>query len=506
MNENATEPHIPTVAIIGRPNVGKSTLFNRLVGRRRAITDPTPGVTRDLLRETWIAGGRPVTLVDSGGIKAERDEMDSLVMGRSLSLLEDSEVILLLLDCVGTTGEDEIIMQRLRPYADKVVLVVNKVDNPEREHLVWNCFAYGYQRVVGISSLHGRGIGDLEDIVAGMLGPAGPGAEAPQEEERTGIRLAVMGKPNTGKSTLVNLLVGEDLSLVSPVPGTTRDVVAGAFSYKGTGITILDTAGIRRKSKVEEDVEYYSVNRSIKTIDHCDIVLLMIDVKEGLSEQDKKIASLIVRRGRGIILVLNKTDLLSGIKNEFEAIVDRLRFLFPVLGFAPVVGLSALTGANLDKVLRAVLDVWRQLNMRVGTSELNAALASWSADYTPPRGALGHYKLMYGTQISVNPVRFLLFCNRMKGFPEPYLAYIKNRIRRDLGFRDIPVDVVLRERSRSESKAAQGPRPPRPKSPASPPAPSRAPREIRQPRSGKAVARPRPTRPAARRKAAKKGR
>lgn len=490
----------PIVSIIGRPNVGKSTLFNRLVGKRRAITDPTPGVTRDLLRETWLLANHQITLVDSGGVKADRDVIDDLVSKKSLSLLEISDVILFLMDCTEVTTEDQILLKELRPYSDKVILVVNKVDDYTREDLVWNYFSLGYQRVVGVSSAHGVGIDDLEMTIIGMLGLE---KKEEIEPEKKTLRLAVLGKPNTGKSTLTNLLTGKDLSLVSDVPGTTRDIVMGDFSFKNTDFTIIDTAGIRRKSKVDEDVEYYSVNRAIKTIDECDVVLLMVDIKEGLADQDKKIAQLIVRRGRGIIIVLNKIDLLSGIKNEFEAIVDRVRFQFPVLSFAPIVGLSALTGDNVDKVLRTVLNVYRQLNQRVDTSALNTAIAAWADNYQPPRGATGHYKVLYGTQIGENPVRFLLFVNRIKGFPEIYESYIKNCIRRDLGFKDVPVDLVLRERKRSESKNALGPassaagKAPRPARP--------EPVKRTSAESGRAIAKAKPKKPGAKRKAIAKG-
>lgn len=439
---------IPVVAIIGRPNVGKSTLFNRLIGKRRAITDPTPGVTRDPIPEKWLLGNHPVTLIDSGGVKMDQEGLDSLVSEKSLGLLEKADAIIFLMECTGVTAEDMMLAERLRPYSDKLVLVVNKVDDVSRDSLIWNYFSYGFQRVIGISAAHGLGIEELEDTLLGMLELVELD-EAPEEDPR--VKLAILGKPNTGKSTLTNYLNGSDISIVSDIPGTTRDVVRGGFTYKGSDFTVLDTAGIRRKSKVEEDVEYYSVNRAIKTIDECDVVLLMIDSVEGLSEQDKKIASLIVRRGKGVVLVLNKIDLLKGIGNELEAIKDRVRFLFPVLAFAPLVDISALKGRNIGKLLDTVWAVWRQLNKRVDTAQLNNALRSWSENYQPPRGSSGHYKVYYGTQVSVTPVRFLFFVNRTKAFPAVYIQYLKNCIRRDLGFTSVPIEVDLRERRRNPS-------------------------------------------------------
>ena len=451
-----TQRKIPVISIIGRPNVGKSTLFNRLIGKRRAITDPTPGVTRDLIPERWLLGNHHVTLVDSGGVKVDREGFDDLVAQKSLSLLDLSDAIIFMMECTEVTAEDHQLLEFLRPYSEKLVLVVNKLDDPKRDDLLWEYYQYGFQRVVGISAAHGLGIEELEDALLGMLDLVSVD-EPPEEEDR--VKIAVMGKPNTGKSTLTNLLVGEDISIVSEIAGTTRDVVMGSFSYKGSEFTVLDTAGIRRKSKVDEDVEYYSVNRAIKTIDEADVVLLMIDSIEGLSDQDKKIANLIVRRGKGIVLVLNKIDLLSGIDNELQAIKDRLRFLFPILGFAPIATISALQAMDIGKLLDTVWGVWRQLNKRVDTAHLNDAIVKWGEAYSPPRGSSGHFKVYYGTQISANPVKFLLFVNRIKGFPQIYIQYLKNCIRRDLGFTQIPIEIDLRERRRNPSLHDRGPKP-----------------------------------------------
>ena len=453
-NKADIDTQLPLISIIGRPNVGKSTLFNRLIGKRRAITDPTPGVTRDPIPELWLLGNHPVTLVDSGGIKIEKDKMDDLVAQKSLSLFEQSDVILFMMDCTEVNLEDQMLLKQLRPYTDKIVLVVNKIDDVSREDLIWNFYNYGYQRIVGISAEHGLGIEDLEDTLLGILDLERID-EAPEEPET--IRLAILGKPNTGKSTLTNLLTGRDVSIVSDIAGTTRDVMRATFTYKNTDYTVLDTAGIRRKSKVEEDVEYYSVNRAIKTIDESDIVFLMVDVKEGLSDQDKKIASLIVRRGKGIIIVLNKIDLLKGVGNELEAIKDRVRFLFPVLSFAPIVPIAAINGDEVGSLLDTAWLVWKQLNKRVDTSTLNDSLRTWCSAYEPPRGAEGHYKVLYATQVSVTPVRFLLFVNRIKDFPETYINYLKNCMRKDLGLSSIPIEISLRERRRNPSLNERGP-------------------------------------------------
>ena len=447
------------VVIIGRPNVGKSTLFNRLIGKRRAITDPTPGVTRDPITERWILNGHALNLTDSGGVKLDLEGFDELVSKKSLSLLDAADAILFMMDCTEVTPEDQMLIQVLRPYTDRIVLVVNKIDDPTREDLIWNYFSYGYQRIVGISSSHGLGIDTLEETLMGMLDledETDDIEDLEAEERRNSINLAVLGKPNTGKSTLTNLLTGLDLSIVSPIAGTTRDVVKGGFSYKGNEFTILDTAGIRRKSKVEEDVEYYSVNRAIKTIDEADVVLLVVDAIEGLSEQDKKIANLIVRRGKGVVIVLNKTDLLKGLPNERQAIEDRVRFQFPILNFAPIQFISAAKGDNIGPMLDMVLKINSQLSRRIDTAVLNTALKAWGEAYQPTRGAQGHFKVYYGTQISAEPVKFLFFINRRKDFPQTYVQYLKNCIRRDLGFNDSPIEIDLRERERSESNHKLG--------------------------------------------------
>lgn len=437
---------LPIISIIGRPNVGKSTLFNRLIQKRRAITDPTPGVTRDPIPEKWLLGNNRVLLVDTGGIKLEQEGLDSLVTERALSILSISDAVILLMDCTEVSQEDEVLIERLRPFSDKLILAVNKVDSPGRDDLVYDYYRFGYERVIPISSAHGLGIDLLEEELLEMFDMVE--LEEP-EVEKERLKVAVLGKPNTGKSTLTNALSGKDVSIVSDIPGTTRDVVMGDFSYKGTDFTILDTAGIRRKKKVEEDVEYYSVNRAIKTIDEADVVLLIIDINTGLVEQDKKIAQQIVRRGKGVILVLNKADTLSGIPNEIEAIKDRARFLFPILSYAPIVPISAKEGTDIPLMLDTIWKVYRQLNKRIDTSQVNAALRDWGAAYQPPRGKRGYFKVLYGTQVSAAPVRFLFFVNRKKDFPEGYVKYLQNCIRRDLGFPSIPIVIDIRERRRN---------------------------------------------------------
>lgn len=437
---NVLPANLPKVVVVGRPNVGKSTLFNRLIGHRKAITDPMPGVTRDPVEARWTTDKGQVMLIDTGGYKLEQEELDSLVTLRSLKTLKDADCIVLVLDVTEVTPEDESFMEHLRSFSDRVIVAVNKVDHDSRETLVANYYAYGFTRVVGISAAHGRGIGELEESVLALL----PERVEAEEEEEQAIRLAILGKPNTGKSTLVNRLCGDERSIVSDIPGTTRDVVEGEFRFKHALYRVLDTAGIRRKGKVTDSVEYYSVNRAIAAIEGADIIFLMVDSQSGLSDQDKKIANLAVRRGRGVVLVLNKWDLMSGMPNEGQAVEDRVRFLFPMLEFAPLVRISAREGEGLEELLNSAFKVWKQLHKRVDTGELNRKLAQWTEHYNPPRDTRGQYRTKYMTQVSVNPVGFTLFVNRPKGFPQGYLQYLKNRLRKDLGFSLIPLDIHIR--------------------------------------------------------------
>lgn len=435
----------PLVVIAGRPNVGKSTLFNRITGKRKAITDPTPGVTRDPLAVDMERDGVPFTLMDTGGYKLEQEGLDGLVTQRSLEVIEQARLVILLLDVTEVTGEDETFMERLRPYAHKIFLAVNKVDSPEREAWVWNYYSYGFANVFPISAAHGLGCAQLLDETVAYLREL-PDASPAAGEEAFDIKLAILGKPNTGKSTLLNALTDSNLSIVSDIPGTTRDVIEGAFQYQDLKIQVLDTAGIRRKKKVVDDVEYYSVNRAIKSIEQSDVVLLMIDSLDGLSEQDKKIASLIVRRGKGVVIVLNKWDLQQDLPNQFEAVQDRLRFLFPILEFAPVVPLSALQRDGLGELLKAVRTVWKQLQIRVETPQLNKHLKAWVEENEPPRWNRGRYKIRYAVQTGTMPLAFVFFVNRRHGFPEFYERYLLNRIRKDFGMTKVPVAVYIREK------------------------------------------------------------
>jgi GTP-binding protein len=443
---------LPRVAILGRPNVGKSSLFNTLVGKRRSITHSRPGVTRDPVEETCTLGGVKLLLVDTGGFAPGGEAMDRVVSERSLSAARAADLVLLVLDAMETTPEDKDFMNRLRPLSDKLLVVVNKVDTPDRDALVWNAHSHGFANVIGVSAAHGRNLPELKELIALLLEgrPAGaaPGGDEGGPMADDAVRIAILGKPNTGKSSLANRLIGEDRSIVSAAPGTTRDVVEGKLEHGGRTFLVLDTAGIRRKSHVTDAVEYYSVNRAIESIQRADVVLLMIDASEGLVDQDKKIAGQALKEGRGIIIVPSKWDLLAKAPASAAKVSDRVRFQFPVLGFAPISPVSSVTGYGIHALLDTAISVWEQLHRRVTTGRLNAALESWTAHYPLP--GRGTYKIRFATQVGSNPVRFVVFVNRIIGFPATYVSYLENSIRRDLGFPLVPISIEIRRSGKED--------------------------------------------------------
>ena len=438
---------LPLLVIAGRPNVGKSTLFNRFMQRRLAIVDPTPGVTRDPVEGTAMINGKPVHIVDTGGYKLQRDEgtmeavLDELVVERSLEMIEKADVILLLLEAGQITGEDEEFIIQLRPHWNKVVAAVNKTEGGKNESVSWNYAQFGFKNLFFISAEHGDNIADLSKCLVSKLDFSNVREIT---EEEIPIRIALMGKPNTGKSTLSNRLTHSNASIVSDYAGTTRDTVEGGFSYGGKNFIVLDTAGIRRKARVHENVEYYSVNRAIKTLDRCDIVFLMIDAQEGLSEQDKKICSLAFERGRGIIFILNKWDTQEQDKKTFRKTREWINIMFGQMEYAPILPLSALNGTGIKDLLNEAIEIYKQLNHKVETAALNMALKDWLFKYPPPASKTAHFKIRYMTQKSTNPVNFLIFATRPEVVPETYITFLKNRIREDLGFDKIPVQLEMK--------------------------------------------------------------
>ncbi len=438
---------LPNIVIAGRPNVGKSTLFNRFLGRRIAIVNDQPGVTRDPVEATAFLHDKPIHLVDTGGYKLTRDlgtkeaELDDFVVEKSLEMIDKSDVVILLLEAGAITGEDEEFILKMRPYWNKVIAAVNKTEGGKNEAEAWNYAKYGFNELIFISAEHGDHFGELCDLIE----PHCDFSNVKILSSERPIKIAIMGKPNTGKSTLSNRLTHSENSIVCDYAGTTRDVVEGEFSYGGKNFKVLDTAGIRRKAKVTDDVEYYSVNRAIKTLDECDIVYLLIDAVDGLAEQDKKICSLAFEKGRGIIFVLNKWDLKEeqGTK-AIKAVREWMNIMFAHMDFAPILPLSALEGKGIKDLLNTTISMYEQLNKKIETAALNNALQDWLERYPPPASKTAHFKIRYITQISTNPVVFMLFATRPEVVPETYFTYLKNRIREDLGFDQIPVQLEMK--------------------------------------------------------------
>jgi GTP-binding protein len=444
-DEDKTYRNLPLIVIVGRPNVGKSTLFNRLLHKRRAITDPTPGVTRDPIEDTAFVNGKPVRIMDTGGFKLERKvgtreaEMDALVVEKTVAALAKADEILLLLEAGPATAEDEEFIALLRPYRKKLVVAINKTEGGRREADAWNFMQYGFDELLCISAEHGDNIIELGESLTKRL----DFSRVEEGEEERRIRVAIVGKPNTGKSTLSNRLTGTDASIVSDIAGTTRDVVEGQFTYKGHDFEVLDTAGIRRKSRVKEDIEYYSVNRAIKTLKNADIVFHMIDAKEGLAEQDKKIISHATEAGLGVIFVLNKWDTMDKDK-KFKDVEKSMKVMFGQMEYAPVVPLSALKGSGVGELLNTAIELYEQLSKRIETSALNMALNDWVTAAPPPQGRVNKFKIRYIVQTGTLPVTFRVFATRPEAVTDSYIAYIRNRIRKDLGFSRIPVVVEVK--------------------------------------------------------------
>jgi len=435
--------NFPIVALAGRPNVGKSTLFNRLLHKRRAITDPTPGVTRDPVEAECFIAGKHLRLIDTGGFKlADCEGIDKLVVKKTLEIIKRADLIILLLDAGDITSEDEEFIDLLRPYREKLVAAVNKTEGGRGQADAWNVLKFGFDKIFMISAEHGDNIGELEQEIIRRLDFSK--FKDITEGQSLSIRIALMGKPNTGKSTLSNRLTSSNSSIVSEIPGTTRDIVEGNFCWKGRDFIILDTAGIRRKSKVTDNIEYYSVNRAIKAIDEADIVILMIDAAEGLTDQDKKIAALAHDKGRGIIMALNKWDTMPQNKNTFKDISNRMHFLFGQMEYAPIIPVSAKDGDGVDKLLNTAIKMHDQLNLSIGTARLNQALEQWLTEHPPPIGPHTRFKLKYVVQKSANPVHFIIFASRPQAVSDAYISYLRNKIRKDLGFSLIPVLVEIK--------------------------------------------------------------
>lgn len=434
------------VAVVGRPNVGKSTFFNRMAGRRLSIVEDTPGVTRDRLYADveWL--GNTFTLIDTGGIELDSDDEFFSHMRRQAELAVDTaDVILFFTDArEGLTADDRDVAQYLRRRHNNILLVVNKMDSPKQQDSLYDFYELGLGEPIAISAEQGLGLGDLLDEITTRL-PKGE----PQKDN--GISIAVVGKPNAGKSSLVNKLLNEERSIVSDIPGTTRDALDTKFEFNGQPLTIIDTAGIRRKRSIEDgSIERYSVLRSLGAIRRCDVALILIDASAGITEQDVKIAGYVHEQGKASVVLVNKWDIIEKDTKTSEKFKKQLYNDLAFMDYVDVQFISAKTGQRLQRVLPAVLEAHAQSVRRIQTGILNDVLNDAMAVNQPPSTGGRRLKIFYCTQVAVAPPTFIIFVNQTQLMHFSYERYLENCFRKAFGFKGTPIKIILRERDGEE--------------------------------------------------------
>ena len=439
----------PVVAIIGRPNVGKSALFNRITEKRVSIVEDRPGVTRDRIYADAEWRNTPFKVIDTGGIEPRTDdEILKFMREQALIAIDHADVIIFITDLkTGVTAADEEVGTMLKKSKKPVVLAVNKMDAPGHPPAeFYEFYNLGMGDPIGISSLHGYGTGDLLDECFKYF----PEDSFEKVEEEPRINVAVIGKPNAGKSSLINRISGEKRVIVSNVAGTTRDSIDTDIDNEYGKYTFVDTAGIRRKSKVEESVEKFSVMRAMMSIERADVCVIMIDAVDGVTEQDTKIAGYAHDNGKACIIAVNKWDLIekeTGTQKEYE---NKVRTELAYMTYAPVVFISAMTGQRVENIYSIINEVYEQNNLRVTTGQLNSILAEATARVQPPTDKGKRLKVYYMTQIGVKPPTFVCFCNDAKLFHYSYLRYLENRIRDVYGFKGTPIKMIVRQRGEQE--------------------------------------------------------
>ena len=438
----------PLVAIVGRPNVGKSMLFNKLTGCRTAIVEDTPGVTRDRIYGDCEWCGRTFSLVDTGGIEPGTDSEILKFMRRQAEIgIELADAIIMVVDVkVGLTAADSQVAALLQRSRKPVALAVNKCDsvgptNPE----VYEFYALGLGDPFEISAVHGHGTGDLLDWCIANLPP-----EQPDENADARIKVAIVGKPNVGKSSLLNQILGQERVIVSDVAGTTRDAIDSDFDNEWGSYCFIDTAGMRRKSRVDDMIERYSNMRSISAIDRADVCLVMIDANEGVTEQDTKIAGLVHEAGKAAIIVVNKWDAVEKETNTMKRTEEKVRQDLSYMTYAPVVFLSALTGQRVDKLFAVINQVAEQNAKRITTGALNSVLAEATARVQPPTDKGRRLKIYYMTQTGTKPPHFVIFCNDARLFHFSYQRYLENQIRAVFGLEGTPIRITIRQKGDKE--------------------------------------------------------
>jgi len=439
----------PLVAIVGRPNVGKSTFFNKISGKRISIVEDMPGVTRDRIYADVEWMGRKFTMIDTGGIDPySEDILLSQMRHQAQIAMETADVICFFVDArVGLTPDDEEVAKLLRKTRKPLLLVVNKLDFAGMNDVLYEYYNLGLGDPIGISSVNMLGLGDLLEQIVKQLPP--PDDDELDETSHV-LQLAVVGRPNVGKSSLVNKLLNQERTMVSNIPGTTRDAIDTHFTGKdGTEYNIIDTAGMRRKRAIEDDtLERYSVLRSIAAIRRCEVALIVIDAQDGVTEQDTKIAGMVHEEGKGAIIVVNKWDAVEKDTGTLEAYRKEVLEALKFMDYAPVLFLSAMTGQRVHTVLEWVDKVWAQCSKRVPTGLLNDMLADAQASLQPPSTGGRRLKIYYATQQSVCPPTFVLFVNDEKLMHFAYERYLENHLRKSFGFEGTPLRFILREKQK----------------------------------------------------------
>ena len=438
----------PLVAIVGRPNVGKSTFFNKMAGKRIAIVEDTPGVTRDRVYADCEWLNHKFTVIDTGGIDPHSDDPLLKQMRRQAEIaIETCDVILFFVDGKqGMTADDETVADMLRRSGKPVIVVVNKIDNIKLMNEIYDFYQLGLGDPIGISSVNLLNIGDLLDEVVKFFPE-----EDENEAEDSAISIAVVGKPNVGKSSLVNRILGEERVMVSDIAGTTRDAIDSRFTDNGQDYVIIDTAGIRRKRAIEyQSLERFSVVRSFAAIDRCDVALLLIDAKEGVSEQDTKIAGYIDEAGKPAVIIINKWDAVEKETGTLEKNTKEVREKLKFMEYAPVVYISALTGQRVNRILGIVNDVYAQASRRITTGLLNDILQDAQTALQPPATSGRRLRIYYATQQDTNPPTFVFFINDKTLMHFSYERYLENRFRQAFGFEGTPLRFILREKGSEE--------------------------------------------------------
>jgi GTP-binding protein len=435
--------HVPIVAIIGRPNVGKSTLFNRLLKRRIAVVHDQPGITRDrnYAFTTWNRKG--FYLVDTGGyIPSSKTEIEKLVKAQAEIAIAEADMVLFLVDAkVGAQSVDLEIAQRLRKTQKQVLLVVNKVDGARDEAEAFEFSKLGLGEAVPVSALAGRNIGELLDHIISTLPE-----EIEYPEKKESIKVAVIGRPNVGKSSFVNALLGSEKLIVSETPGTTRDAIDTEIEIDGQSFTLIDTAGLRRKTKIKESLEYYTTLRTLRSIERCDVALILIEAQVGYSNQDAKIIDEVMDLRKGMVLGINKWDLVEKDDKTADRYTKALKEDAFYLKYVPIIYISAKTKQRVRTVMELVLQVYEEGKKRIETSELNEELEK-DIKAKPPASVKGRYiKIFYATQTGIQPPTFVFFCNHPELLQKSYLRYLENKIREHFGFLGNPIRIKVRKR------------------------------------------------------------